>query len=130
MPDLPPVTPERPAEPAPGTRAPLSGIDILAFACGLFAFATLAFWGFVAWPFPWNVVVGIGAPVVAIVIWALFVSPRAVFAVHPFVRAVVELLVYVAATIAWWHLGATWVGLAFAVVAVTTGVLSGRRRFT
>ena len=35
---------------------------------------------------------GVGAPLLAIVVWALFVSPRAVFAVHPFVRAFVELL--------------------------------------
>lgn len=129
MSDLPRVAPERPAEPAPGTRAPLAAIDILAFVCELFAFATLAFWGFVAWPFPWNVVVGIAAPVAAILVWALFVSPRAVFAVHPFVRAAVELLVYVSATIAWWSLGQAWIGLAFAVVAVTTGVIAGRRRF-
>ena len=47
------------------------------------------------WPFPWNIVAGVGAPVVAIIVWALFVSPRAVLAVHPFVRAIVELLVYV-----------------------------------
>ena len=116
------------AAPAPGTRAPLSAIDILAFLCELFAFATLAIWGFASWPFPWNIVVGIGAPVVAILVWALFVSPRAVLAVHPFVRAVVELLVYVSATLAWWSMGLTWVGLAFAVVAVTAGVLAGRRR--
>ena len=77
---------------------------------------------------PWNIVAGIGAPVVAILVWALFVSPRAVLAVHPFVRAVVELLVYVSATLAWWSMGLTWVGLVFAVVAVTAGVLAGRRR--
>lgn len=130
MSDLPRVTPERPAAPAPGMRAPLSAIDVLAFVCELFAFATLAFWGFVFWPFPWNIVVGIAAPVAAILVWALFVSPRAVFAVHPFIRAVVELLVYVAATIAWWSMGAAWVGLGFGVVAVTVGVLAGRRRFS
>ena len=123
-----PVTPEKPPEPAPGTRAPLSGLDILAFLCGLFAFATLAFWGFAFWAFPWNIAVGIAAPVVAILIWALFVSPRAVFAVHPFVRAIVELLVYVSATIAWWSMGAAWIGLVFGVVAVTVGVIAGRRR--
>lgn len=111
-------------------RAPLSAIDILAFLCELFAFGTLAVWGFAAWPFPVNIVAGIGAPVLAILLWALFVSPRAVLAVHPFVRAIVELLVYVSATIAWWSIGATWLGLGFAVVAVTVGVLSGRRRFT
>lgn len=122
--------PARPAaEPAPGTRAPLSAIDILAFLCELFAFATLAIWGFASWPFPWNIVAGIGAPVLAIVIWALFVSPRAVFTVHPFVRAFVELLVYASATIAWWSMGQAWLGLVFGVVAVTIGVIAGRRRF-
>ena len=136
-PRLPPPSPggRPPAETAgsaslaPGTRAPLTAVDILAFLCELFAFGTLAFWGFAAWPFPWNIVAGIAAPVAAILLWALFVSPRAVLAVHPFVRAVVELLVYVSATIAWWSIGATWVGLVYAVVAVTVGVLSGRRRF-
>ena len=128
MSDTPNVTPARPAEPAPGTRTPLSAIDVIAFVCEIFAFASLAIWGFAMWPFPWNIVVGIGAPVVAILVWALFVSPRAVLAVHPFVRAVVELLVYVSATLAWWSMGLTWVGLVFAVVAVTAGVLAGRRR--
>ncbi|MBU4465755.1 MAG: YrdB family protein, partial [Actinobacteria bacterium] len=69
------------------------------------------------------------APGLAILIWALFVSPRAVLAVHPFVRGVVELLVYVAATMAWWSMGLTWVGLVFAVIAVTAGAIAGRRRF-
>lgn len=117
-----------PAEQAPGTRAPLSAIDILAFLCELFAFATLAIWGFVSWPSPWNIVAGIGAPVLAILVWALFVSPRAVLRVHPFVRALVELLVYVSATIAWWSMGQAWIGLVFGVIAVVIGVIAGRRR--
>ena len=121
--------PASPAEPAPGTRAPLSAIDILAFVCELFAFASLAIWGFASWPFPWNIVAGIGAPVLAILVWALFVSPRAVFSVHPFVRGLVELLVYASATIAWWSLGQAWTGLGFGILAVTVGVIAGRRRF-
>jgi len=115
--------------PPPGTRAPLSGVDILAFACEMFAFLTFAFWGFAGWPFAWNLLFGIGTPVLAIIIWALFVSPRAVLDVHPFVRAVIELLVYAGATIAWWSMGQLWVGLVFAIVAITAGVLAGRRRF-
>ncbi|TQJ29581.1 YrdB family protein [Microbacterium sp. SLBN-146] len=139
MPETPNVPPQKPAEPVPAQpvdaqpgaaqRGPLSAIDVLAFISELFAFATLAVWGFVAWPFPWNIVAGIGAPVVAILVWALFVSPRAVFAVHPFVRAVVELLVYASATIALWSMGLTWVGLVYGVLAVTIGVIAGRRRF-
>ena len=126
MPETPNVAPQ----PAAGMRAALTPLDILAFLCELFAFGSLAFWGFVSWPFPWNVVAGIGAPAVAILVWALFVSPRAVFAVHPFVRAIVELLVFATATIAWWSLGSAWVGLGFGVIAVTVGVLAGRRRLS
>jgi hypothetical protein len=129
MAELPPVRPEAPAAPLPaGTRAPLTAIDLLAFACELFAFATLAIWGFAAWPLPWNIVAGIGAPVVAILMWALFVSPRAVIAVHPFARAFVELVVYAAATIAWWSMGHAWIGIVFGVIAVTVGLIAGRRR--
>lgn len=119
-----------PAESGRRTRASLSVIEILAFVCELFAFASLATWGALAWPFPWNIGVAILAPLVAVLIWALFVSPRAVLAVHPFVRAVAELLVYAAATLAWWSLGLTWVGIGFAVIAVVVGVLAGRRRLT
>lgn len=121
--------PETPAEPAPGTRPALSGVDVLAVVCEVFAFATFAFWGFAGWHLPWNIVFGIGTPVVAILLWALFVSPRAMLHVHPYVRAVVELLVYAGATIAWWSMGLTWVGLVYAVVAIATGVVAGRRRF-
>lgn len=128
MSESPRVHAHAPAE--PGTKPALTPIDILAFVCELFAFVTLAFWGFAAWSLPWNLVFGIGAPLVAVLLWALFVSPRAVLAVHPFVRAVVELLVYAAATIAWWSMGETWIGLVYAVIAVTCGVLAGRRRFT
>lgn len=111
-----------------GTRAPLTALDLLAFVCEIVAFGVLAVWGFVAWPFPWNIVLGIATPLAAILLWALFVSPRAVFAVHPFVRAIVELLVYAAATAALWAMGLTWVGLGYAVVAITVGVIAGRRR--
>ncbi|MGK3953270.1 YrdB family protein [Microbacterium sp. I2] len=128
MSDTPPVTPATPAGTAPGTRTPLTAVDIVAFLCEIFAFATLALWGFTMWPFPWNIVAGIAAPVAAILAWALFVSPRAVVAVHPFVRALVELLVYASATVAWWMMGNAWIGLAFGVVAVTVGVIAGRRR--
>jgi len=117
------------AAPTPGVRTPLTAVDILALVCELFAFFTLAFWGFAGWAFPWNIVFGLGLPIVAILLWALFVSPRAVIRVHPFVRAIVELLVYLSATVAWWDMGQAWIGLIFAVVAVATGVIAGRRRF-
>ncbi|WP_292831198.1 YrdB family protein [Microbacterium sp.] len=129
MADLPPVRPEMPAEPLPaGMRPSVDAVDAVTLLCELFAIGTLAVWGFTAWPFPWNIVVGIGAPVIAILLWALFVSPRAVVVVHPFIRALVELLVYASATIVWWTSGSPWAGLAFAAVAVAAGLITGRRR--
>lgn len=113
---------------APGMRPRPSAVEIGSVVCGLFAFITLAIWGFAAWPFPWNIVAGIGAPALAVLVWALFVSPRAVLAVHPFIRAIVELFVYAAATIAWWSMGQAVIGLVFAIVAVVFGALNGRRR--
>jgi hypothetical protein len=107
----------------------ISPNDILRFLLELFAVFSLAFWGFVAWPLPWNIVVGILAPAVAIVLWALFRSPKAVFAIDPFGRAVVEIIVMASAALAWWGLGQPIVAGVFAVVATVSGIINGRKEF-
>lgn len=109
------------------TRPAISVLDIIRFVVELTAFATLALWGALGFAFPWNIVVAIAAPALAILVWALFVSPKAVFRVHPYVRALVELLVFVAATLAWWDMGQAVIGIAFGVVAVASGLVAGRR---
>ena len=116
---------DRPA----GTVARPGVLDLMRLLTELVAFGTLALWGFAAFAFPVNIVAGIGAPLFAILLWALFLSPRAVIAVHPFVAALIELLIFVSATLAWWSLGQPWIGLAFGIVAVATGLVIGRRRF-
>ncbi|WP_431278049.1 YrdB family protein [Leifsonia poae] len=103
--------------------------DILRFLLELFAIFSLGFWGFVAWPLPWNIVVGIGAPAIAIVLWALFRSPKAVFRIDPFGRAIVEIVVMAAAAFAWWDLGQPVVAIVFAVIAAVSGVINGRKEF-
>lgn len=113
----------------PGVDRPaLHALDIVRSIVLVVAVGTLALWGFATWPLPWNVVLGIGAPVIVILMWALFLSPRPVLRLHPFLRAAVELLIYVGVTIAWWLMDQPLIGIAFAVVAVGTGVVSGRRR--
>jgi hypothetical protein len=118
-----------PASPPGGgaTVARITALDVLRLLSELAAFAILLVWGLLAWPVAWNILFGLLAPALAILAWALFVSPRAVFAVHPFVRALVELLVFVSATMAMWDLGLGWVGLGFGVIAVVIGLLHGRR---
>jgi hypothetical protein len=101
--------------------------DILRFLLELFAFISLAIWGFTTWPFPWPaLLVGVVAPAFAITLWALFRSPRAVFRLDPFGKAIIEIAVFGAAAIAWWDMGLPIIGGVFAVVATVSGVLSGR----
>ncbi len=120
------MTPD--SAPVAGVDRPApTALDIVRVVVLIAAIASLALWGFASWDLPWNVVIGVGAPVVALLLWALFLSPRPVLRVHPFLRAVVELFIYVGVTIAWWSMGQALIGTAFALVAVVAGVLSGRR---
>src|SRR5690554_158 len=119
--------PEAP-DAVPGVNRPtLTPLDIIRAVILVTAIASLVVWGFTMWAFPWNLVLGIGTPILVLLAWALFLSPRPVLALHPFVRAIVELLIYAGVTLAWWSMGQTWVGLGFAVVAVTAGLVAGRR---
>ena len=114
--------------PVPGVERPvITVIDVIRAVVLVVSVASLALWGFATWDLPWSIVVGVGAPVVVILVWALFLSPRPVLRVHPFLRAAVELLIYVGVTIAWWSMDQALVGSAFALVAIVTGLISGRR---
>jgi hypothetical protein len=106
----------------------LGVIDVIHFVLELFLFVSLGIWGFLAWPFPLNIVIGIVAPLVAILVWALFLSPRAVIAIDSFGRALVEIALVLAAALAWFSLGQPVVAAVFAVLAIGTGVLAGRKR--
>ncbi len=112
----------------PGVNRPsLDPLDIVRAFVLVAALVSLAIWGFATWPLPWSIIVGIGVPLVVLLVWALFLSPRPMLQLHPFLRAAVELLIYLGVTIAWWSMGLAWAGIAFAVVAIATGVVSGRR---
>lgn len=102
--------------------------DILRFLLELFAFVTLGIWGFLAWPLPWpGIIVGIATPAFAILVWALFRSPKAVFRLDPFGKAFVEICVFGAAAIAWWDLGQPVITGVFAITATVSGIISGRK---
>jgi hypothetical protein len=103
--------------------------DVVRLLVELFAFFTFAFWGFVAWPFPWNIAFGIVAPAFAILVWALFRSPRAVFHIDAFGKALVEIVIIGSAALAWLMLGQPLIAVVFGVVAVISGVIAGRKEF-
>ncbi len=101
--------------------------DLLRFLLELFAFFSLGYWGYLAWPFPWpGVLFMIGTPLFAMVVWGLFRSPKARIPLDPVGRALVEIGVFGAATIAWAMLGHPVVALVFGAVALVSGIVNLR----
>ncbi len=55
----------------------LDGWTVLRVLVCAFGLVSLAYWGYIAWPFPVpGILFMIGAPVFAAVVWYLFRSPR------------------------------------------------------
>lgn len=102
--------------------------EVLRFALELFAFFSLGYWGYLAWPFPWpGIAFMIGTPVFAIVVWALFRSPKAVIPVDIVGRGIVEIAVMGSAAIAWAMLGHPIVAIVFAAFALVSGIINLRK---
>lgn len=111
----------------PSSTATIRVNDVVRLLVELFAFFTFGFWGFVAWPFPWNIAFGIATPLFAVLVWALFRSPKAVVRLDAFGKALVEIAVMGAAALVWLTLGQWIIAIVFGVVATVSGVIAGRR---
>jgi Protein of unknown function (DUF2568) len=96
----------------------------LRFLLELGLLAALAFWGFTVGDGVTSIVLGIGAPLLAAVIWSLFVAPKARYPVGLPVRVLIELVLFGAAAGALAAAGQPALGLAFAVLAVLTSVVN------
>lgn len=100
---------------------------ILRLLLQVFALATLALWGYLAWPFPWPAVLFIvGSPLFAALIWWLFRSPKAPLPLDPVGKTVVEFLLLGSVVAAWAMLDYPVVGAVFGVVAAISGIMYGR----
>jgi hypothetical protein len=76
---------------------------VLAFVLELVVYAAACYWGFAnhhSWPA--RLGFGIGAPLLLIVVWALFGAPTASYAVHGLGRALLEVV--------WFGAGAAAIG--------------------
>ena len=98
--------------------------EVLAFLLELAALAILCWWGFATGPF----VLGIGAPVLAAVVWGLFAAPRARFSLPRFGVLTVKVLVFGAATAALAALGLPIPAAVFAVIVVVNLAVEQRRQ--
>ena len=111
-----------------GGGRPITPNGVLRFVVELFAFFSLGYWGYLAWPYPFpGVFFMIGLPLFAMALWWLFRSPRAVVKNDPVGKAIVEIAVMGAAVYTWFSLGYPLVGTVFGVVAVVSGVVNFRR---
>jgi hypothetical protein len=96
----------------------------VAFLTELAALAALAVWG---WSVPsarlWRVVLAVGTPAVAAVLWGLFAAPRAVVDV-PVLAVLVKIVVFGAATLALVATGHPRLAGTLAVLALLSSLLS------
>lgn len=86
-------------------------------------------WGFIAWPLPWpGVLIGIAVLLLAVLLWALFLSPRPVLRTDRFAQALFEVLLLAAAVAALLSLGVFWVWpVLFGVIGVAVGYFVSSR---
>ncbi|HEX9134685.1 MAG TPA: YrdB family protein [Ktedonobacteraceae bacterium] len=97
----------------------------LAFFLALGVLAALCFWGFQAGQGTIaRIALGIGAPAVAVVVWALFGSPQAVWHLNGASRLLLEVIFFGSAAVALFTAGQHVLGVAFALVFVLNTILA------
>ncbi len=86
-------------------------------------------WGFLDWAFPFPAVfVGLGALLLTIVIWAVFLSPKPVLHTDRFGHGLIELLFLASGAGALLALGVQWwIAVAFFVVGAVLGYVVPNR---
>ena len=87
--------------------------EAVAFILEILALVALGWWGFSVHP-----LLGIAAPLLAIIVWGLFAAPRARYQVSIIAVLLVKDLVFGAATIALFALDEPGLAITFAIVAV------------
>jgi hypothetical protein len=104
----------------------VSASEALRFLLELGGLAALAYWGGHASPdLPIALLLGIAAPAVLILVWALFVAPRAVFPMPRMAQAIAGGVLLEIAALALVIAGVPIVGLAYgALVAIDTAALT------
>jgi len=97
----------------------------LAFFLELGVLVALGYWGFQAGQTTIaRIGLGIGAPVVAIVVWGLFGAPKAVWHLNGTARLILQVVFFGSAAVALFVSGQRVLGVAFALVFVLNSILA------
>jgi hypothetical protein len=102
--------------------------EVLALVLELAALAILCWWGFATGTGVTAFAPGIGAPLVAAVIWGLFAAPKARFSLPRPAVVAVKVLVFGAAAVALAALDQPVPAVVFAVIVVVNLIVEQRRR--
>ena len=103
--------------PGPGLGAPLYALAAaVAFLLELCALAALGYWGAVAGHGAWAYVLAALTPLVAVVIWGTFASPRAPIRLATVPKVALRLNVLLGGAVALAVAGPTWLAVTLAVV--------------
>lgn len=96
----------------------------LAFLLELGVLAALAFWGFSTGSGTLaKIILGIGLPVVAIAIWALFGAPQATWHLNGIWRLILQIIFFGSAAVALYAAGQRVWGIVFALLFVVNTTL-------
>ena len=96
----------------------------LAFLLELGVLAALAFWGFQTGSGAFaKIILGIGAPVLAIVVWALFGSPQATWHLNGIWRLLLQIVFFGSAAVALYTADQRVLGIIFALLFVLNTTL-------
>jgi hypothetical protein len=100
------------------------GVNLaLAFILEICALVALAYWGvWAADSTAGKIALGIGAPLVAAILWGLFAAPRALFS-RSWLRLLVKVIVFGAAVVALYATGHHALAIIFAIVVIINSVL-------
>jgi hypothetical protein len=99
--------------------------ELLAFLLELVAFGVMCWWGFeTGGNLGLHLLLGIGTPAVAIVLWSLIAAPRARFKVPLPGVLLLKAVVFGGAALCLWGVGHPVLGLVFAVVALVNTALA------
>lgn len=97
---------------------------ILRFLLELGVVAGLGYWGFGSGTSVMlKVALGVGVPVVAVVVWGMFGAPRSTMALHGSMHLLLEVLLFGSAAVALWASGRPSLAVAFGVTVAINRVL-------
>jgi hypothetical protein len=94
------------------------------FVVELGALAAAAYWGWEATPGPGRWYLAVLAPAAVIVIWALFVSPKARIQVSKQAALAIELVLLGLVAVGLADTGPVWLGIAYGTVALVSGLVN------